>query len=187
MSPFRPANLNKRIVSSTGGNGGVIGTTIVPYLCGDVPLGCRCLGGCRTGRFNISESFCGVKECCGCQITDCKGFHICRGSDGTKWFVAPSCTQVSRTFYSRADAVTVANSCMGSCGWFVPDFGSLQNPGYCCRAYWDSYCLENYWSDSGAPPAPGFFARMVDFSTGSLSQTTGDGIFCVRVFRCTAS
>lgn len=118
-------------------------------------------------------------------ITDCKGFFICCGPSTNKWFVAPSCTEVSRNFNSRADAVTVANSCMGSCGWFVPKFSQLQNPAYACRTYWDSYSLGCYWSDTDNNV---FNAGLLPFDVPDNFRyaNKGDVIF-VRAFRCTAS
>jgi len=70
-------------------------------------------------------------------LVDYKGFFICC-SGATKWFAAPGCTEATGGWNSRNDAVTNANSCMGSCGWFVPSVGQLQNPGNSCRTYWDA-------------------------------------------------
>jgi hypothetical protein len=102
--------------------------------------------------------------------------------------VAPSCTQVSRTWHCRNDAVTVANSCMGSCGWFVPTCGQLQNPGFTCRTYWDSYSSTNYWSNTERFSDN---AWSVSMSTGNASYGGVTGVkactLCVRALRCTAS
>jgi len=121
---------------------------------------------------------------CTTNIADCKGFFICCGPATNKWFVAPSCTEVSRCWYTRGDAVTVANSCMGSCGWIVPTIGQLQNPGYSCRTYWDSYAAANYWSDTEIQATAAW--------TGDLTNDNNNGnnknsVCRVRAFRCTAS
>ena len=75
------------------------------------------------------------------------GYVICK-SGGTAWIVAPNTTEVSRTWYCRNDAVTTANA-NAACGdWFVPSCGQLQNPGYTCRTYWDSYSSTGDWSST---------------------------------------
>jgi len=182
MAPFRPQNLNKRLVSETGGNGGVIGPTVVPYLCGALSLGSRCSGGCCTGRFTLSESYCGVKCLCNNALVDCKGFFICCGPSTTKWFAAPSSTEVSRNWFNRGDAVTVANSCMGSCGWFVPECNQLQNPGYTCSVHWDD-TGGWYWSNSEG----GGLGIMVLLSNGFTLANGKNHTNSVRAFRCTST
>jgi hypothetical protein len=120
---------------------------------------------------------------CTGSITDFQGFFICCGPSTNKWFVAPSCTQVSRSWYSRADAVTVANSCMGSCGWFVPSCGQLQNPGFSCRTYWDS-SVAHYWSNTDRNASNAWY---VFFFSGGTYDRSKNSVNCVRAFRCTAT
>jgi len=181
MAPLRPANLNKRRISATGGNGGVIGPTKTPYV--SLELGCRCCGGLSSGRFTLSESYCGAKFA---EIVDFKGFFICCGPSTTKWFVAPSCTEVSRNWYTRGDAVTVANSCMGSCGWFVPECGQLQNPGYSCRNFWDSYVSASYWSNTDFNGITrSWSVSLVDGTASNYSLQ--NSVCCIRAFRCTTT
>lgn len=107
--------------------------------------------------------------------TDCKGFLIC----GTNWFVAPSCTQLGTSWWCRDDAVTLANTCMGSCGWFVPNCSQLQNPGYSCRGYWDTYAGTWYWSSTDS----GVGGRTVCFNNGALGNGVKHRNYCVRAFR----
>lgn len=180
MSPLRPTNTNKRVVSATFGNGGLVGGTKTPYLNGvtTLALGTRGVGGCCQGRFTASESACGVSRACNVPATDCGGFFICC-TGGTKWIVAPSCTEVQRGFASSGDAVTVANSLVGSCGWFVA--GGMNDPGYVCRQYWDTYQLDSYWSSS---PNHSSFAWATNFSNGSTFSTTWGNQYYVRAFRC---
>jgi hypothetical protein len=105
--------------------------------------------GCNGGVFSITESYNGSIECCSTAVTDCLGFLICSSGPGsTKWFVAPCCAEVVRSWYTRDDAVTVANSCMGSCGWFIPSCSQLINPGSCCFRFWDCCCCNGYWSST---------------------------------------
>jgi len=186
MALFRPSNVNKRLVSPTGGNGGVIGATKTPYCNfgagAQITLGCRCFGGGACGGiFKTTESYCGRKESCNIAVVDCGGFFIC-GASSVRWFVAPSTTQVARTWYLRDDAVTLANSCIGSCGWFVPTCGQLQNPGYPCRTYWDSFCNERYWSSTECNSALAFRTHF-GFG-GQTAYSSKENGFFVRAFRC---
>ncbi len=193
MSIFRPSNINKRLVgtatTATGGspgNAGQIGPTKTPYLNKkENILGRRCTGGCCCGVFKINESFCGVKEDCS-NFTDTKGFFICCGPSTTKWFVAPACTEASSNWYGRGGAVTNANSCMGSCGWFVPTGTQLQNPGFCCRSFWDSFSSTRYWSNEDYHQSIAVNVSMVD---GSLSGNYFNKgcVYPIRAFRCTVS
>lgn len=115
------------------------------------------------------------------------GYLICK-SGGTKWIVAPNTTEVSRTFGSRNDAVTTANS-NAACGdWFVPSIGQLQNPGYICRTNWDSYSSTIYWSNTtGNHFQLGGTACFVNFNNGGSGIDylyDGTPPYCVRAFRC---
>jgi hypothetical protein len=109
------------------------------------------------------------------------GYLICQASS-VQWIVAPASTEVSRTWYCRDDAVTTAES-NASCGdWFVPTCGQLQNPGYTCRTYWDSYSSTSYWSSTEGSSTGAWF---VSFFSGNafydFFKTTSR---CVRAFRC---
>jgi hypothetical protein len=110
------------------------------------------------------------------------GNTICK-SGGIIWIVAPNTSEVSRLWNSRDDAVTTATACTGSTGWFVPTVGQLQNPGYTCRTYWDSYSSAVYWSSTETNSN---VACCVDFSlgySGDLLKGYGNSC-CVRAFRC---
>ena len=108
------------------------------------------------------------------------GYIICQ-SGGTRWIVAPSSTEVSRDWYNRDDAITTANA-NAACGdWFVSTCGQLQNPGYTCRTYWDSYCCEDYWSSTERYSDT---AWLVCFRTGSTYSGYKPTSLCVRAFRC---
>lgn len=200
MSVFRPSNINKRLVGTQNvspGNAGQIGPTKSPYcvkgVCCTLTLGQRYFGsgGCFcAGVFKINESFCGKKERCDGSYTDCKGFFICCGPSTAKWFVAACCAEVTRAWNARADAVTVANSCLGSCGWFVPSCAQLLNPGYSCRTYWDYETSPDpgYWSNNCS--AGSNRAWGVNMVTGLCDRYTNGyhayGVpHNVRAFRCT--
>jgi hypothetical protein len=106
---------------------------------------------------------------------------ICK-SAGVGWIVAPSTTQVGRTWYCRNDAVLEAQLLTQTCctQWFVPTVTQLQNPGYCCRCFWDSPALR-YWSstETNAPDACD-----VCFTTGNAGCGSKGNTLCVRAFRC---
>ena len=113
------------------------------------------------------------------------GYLICQ-SGGTQWIVAPSSTEVSRNFHCRADAVTTANA-NAACGdWFVPTCGQIKNPGYTCRAYWDSYCPTRYWSNDANSGSGAWSMRMnTGEMVGSFRETSDmSDTNCVRAFRC---
>ena len=116
------------------------------------------------------------------------GFLMCQES-GIYWIVSSFSAEVSRSWHSRNDANTTAQSASGCTGWFVPTGGQLQNPGYCCRSFWGpSPCFSttNYWSSSDFN---GTDAISVFFTNGT--QVYGNPPFsskpatrCVRAFRC---
>jgi hypothetical protein len=199
MSVFRPSNINRRLVGTAAtnttlsgkgspGNAGQIGPKKVPYLSGELSLGSRCEGGSCGGVFRANESRCGVKEICQCTLTNYQGFFICCGPTTNKWFVSPSCTQVIRIGGSTADAVTLANSCVGSCGWFVPTFGQLQNPGFCCRTYWDTVdTSDSYWTSTVNYCGRGTISMINGGATGPPGHCeSANSNNIVRAFRCIA-
>ena len=108
------------------------------------------------------------------------GFLICQAS-GTRWVVAPSSAQVSRTWYNRNDAVTRAQQVSGCTGWFVPTCGQLQNPGYACRTYWDSYSSTRYWSSTESSATIAWYVYVFNGSAYSNAKSSTN---CVRAFRC---
>ena len=117
----------------------------------------------------------------------CEGGHIiCKlSSSSVAWIVSPRCAEVSRTWYCREDANTLAQSCTSRTGWFVPTISQLDNPGYICRTYWDLNSRDSYWSstESGSNAA-----CRVTFSTfyntGISANTCKNTLLCVRSFRC---
>jgi hypothetical protein len=102
-------------------------------------------------------------------------------SGGTVWIVAPSSAEVSRVWDSRNDANTTAQQVSGCTGWFVPSIGQLQNPGYTCRTYWDSYSSTCYWSSTEFISNN---ACVVNFFNGGGDRNAKGLSRCVRAFRC---
>jgi hypothetical protein len=107
---------------------------------------------------------------------------ICK-SAGVGWIVAPSTTQVSRTWYCRNDAIIEAGRVTQTCctQWFVPTVTQLQNPGYCCRTFWDSFSAACYWSSTESTAPNGCF---VNFNAGYANNSGKTSGICVRAFRC---
>jgi len=106
---------------------------------------------------------------------------ICKNG-GIAWLVAPISTEVSRTWYCREDAVTRAIAVTSvTTEWFVPCIGQLQNPGYLCRSYWDSYSSTFYWSSTETSSTIACFLNFFNGGTGTRSKAS---TYCVRAFRC---
>jgi hypothetical protein len=106
---------------------------------------------------------------------------ICKNG-GIAWLVAPISTEVSRTWYCREDAVTRAIAVTSvTTGWFVPCIGQLQNPGYLCRSYWDSYSSTFYWSSTSFSSS---CACRMSFNSGGTFNGSNPCTYCVRAFRC---
>lgn len=142
--------------------------------------------------WSASTCSCGPASCLCCtgvgitcvgNLSDYLGFYIfnCNDANGIsdKYFVSPYCTQVSRSGANLYDGVTVATSCMGSAGWFIPNLTQLLS-GYSSKVYWDSYDNTNYWSSSSANGCPYY----VNLSNGSNALDPGSSTFCSRAFRC---
>jgi hypothetical protein len=65
--------------------------------------------------------------------------------------------------------------------WFVPTLTQLQNPGYCCRTFWDSFSSTCYWSSTENNANS---ACVVLFFNGGADSISKDFTSCVRAFRC---
>jgi hypothetical protein len=111
------------------------------------------------------------------------GYLICK-SGGLAWIVAPSSTEVARTWYCRNDALTTANT-TGYSGWFIPTCDQIQNPGFVCRTYWDSISNTYYWTSTESSTNYAWYYLMcgaggfAPFSFNCKASTR-----CVRAFRC---
>jgi hypothetical protein len=119
-------------------------------------------------------------------INDFGGRIVCV-SNSTIWIVAPSTSEVNRTWNFRTDAVTRANTVSGSCGWFIPSRDELRNAGWPCRSFWDT-CQTNtyYWSNTerNGPRAfsPIFYGNYGPTSGCCYREKTDT--LPVRAFRC---
>jgi hypothetical protein len=118
----------------------------------------------------------------GTCIPQLGGSRIICKNGGLAWLVAPISAEVSRSWYCREDAVTRAIAVTTlTTGWFVPCIGQLQNPGYLCRSFWDSYSSTRYWSSTEFNSSG---VCSVYFSSGNTYCVNKAGTFCVRAFRC---
>jgi hypothetical protein len=107
------------------------------------------------------------------------GRVICKSS-GTIWIAALSSSQVTRTWDQQNDSNIRAQQVSGCTGWFVPTVSQLQNPGFTCRVYWDSYTGTRYWSSS---PGPSGGCGVYMSSGGTFTLGTSFSTF-IRSFRC---
>ena len=121
------------------------------------------------------------------------GNLICAASS-IRWIVAPYSTNVKRIWNSRNDAITTANA-NAACGdWFIPSCAQLKNPGYQCRAYWDTFCASystRYWSNTQStnPDYAGVPGGLANVKwniqrSGLMHSHMITHSFCVRAFRC---
>ena len=118
----------------------------------------------------------------GACIPQLNGSTIICKNGGIAWLVAPISTEVSRTWYCRDDAVTRAIAVTTlTTGWFVPCISYLQNPGYLCRSFWDSYSSTYYWSST---EYNSFNACGMFFNNGTAHYSDKLYALCVRAFRC---
>ena len=112
-----------------------------------------------------------------------EGGNLICCSSGNLWIVAPSSTEVGRSWYLRSDAVTTANA-NAACGdWFVPSCSQMKNPGYQCRTYWDGYDSGSiYWTNTEVAPSHAWFVRGNTGNGEALAKSYSNGT--VRAFRC---
>jgi len=103
-------------------------------------------------------------------------------SGGVAWIVAPASTEVSRSWYSRNDAVTLAQA-NAACGdWFVPTTSQLCNPGRCCAIYWESIVYCTYWTSTEVTASNADTRNMANNQPFGWPKHISS--FRVRAFRC---
>ena len=107
------------------------------------------------------------------------GILICKQAPNLRWVASPCSAGVCRSWYSRGDSNTCAQSVSGCTGWFVPTFCQLKNPGCVCAAFWAPPAV--YWSDTQYPHSPAY-ACLVNLGGGGNDNKTC--LNCVRSFRC---
>jgi hypothetical protein len=127
-------------------------------------------------------------RCCslGADLTSTQGGYLFAKQGRNAWIIAPAAQQVSRGWYERGDAVTVAQATYACGDWFVPSRFDLLL-GYSCRSFWDSFSNTLYWSSTEINST---FACSISQVNGCLcaspkiNSRTGLGTLqCVRAFR----
>ena len=119
---------------------------------------------------------------------DCYGFLICNAGPTSKWFVAPSNTELSTTWYSRCDAASTPYSCYpdpsDGTGWFIPSCSQFLNPGVTCLSYWDSYAATRNWSDTEVDGSNAWVVFLPGGTTVSCSKSCTSYARAFRVSFC---
>ena len=65
------------------------------------------------------------------------GYVMCKTAS-VLWIVAPATAMFNTNYAGRTAATTCAQTGTGYSGWFYPTVSQLQNPGYVCRANWNT-------------------------------------------------
>ena len=125
------------------------------------------------------------------------GYLLCC-SGGNLWIIAPAGTLCESSWWQRNQTVNCANA-NAACGdWFVPTVAQWKNPGWQCRAYWDSGFGDwptYYWANSDtsgsslpttanpASPTQGCWVNLepTECYCGSIHKSNQRK---VRAFRC---
>ena len=109
-----------------------------------------------------------------------EGGYLYAKSGGLAWIVACSSREVSRCWYCRENAVTVAQT-FNACGdWFVPSRTDLQL-AHDCKSFWDSFSSTLYWSSTVYCFS---YSWSVSFTCGNFWRSCFKTCpHCVRAFR----
>ena len=112
-------------------------------------------------------------RCCALG-TVVEGGNLFAKSGGVAWIVAPKTYELTRTWYARNDAVTLANNAFGSGDWFIPNLSELLY-GSNYKEYWDTYSTSttSHWTDT--------------FCDNAGSCTTSWSVVLCRSCSCTAT
>ena len=145
------------------------------------------------------KHYCAIAKCCPVGTTTRDGaVLICKSGAGTGWFVAPSSTQVEGQWAGgQYNSTQVGDKCCISewstletsltnagftpTDWFVPSITQLNNPGYICKTYWDSFDAAGYWSSTEVSSTN---ACVQSFRFGIISSNDKTLSDRVRAFRC---
>ena len=108
-----------------------------------------------------------------------EGGYLFNKGGSIAWIVSCFSREVTRTWYCRADAVTVAQA-GNACGdWFVPSRADLQL-GHDCKDFWDSY-LYTYWTGTEYNPNCAWDMRLNQGMSCTRSRKSFE--LYVRAFR----
>jgi hypothetical protein len=120
-------------------------------------------------------------RCCalGADLTSTQGGYLYAKGGSIAWIISPVAQQVSRTWYLRDDAVTVAQATYACGDWFVPSRFDLTYANS-CRSFWDSVCNVGHWSSTETNATSAFYLSFANNGYGSGSKST---LRCVRAVR----
>ena len=142
--------------------------------------------GADTSCSTVAACVCNINSGCTCctTCTTCVGGYTWCKASNIAWVVAPSSSEVIRSFYCRNHATSTAGSCTGCGGWFIPSANGYNQSGLfkCaayCREYWDAY-NGGYWS-SDTQNNDAFYMNM---NNKNISSSSRSGLMNVRAFRC---
>jgi len=85
----------------------------------------------------------------GTDLTSTQGGWLFAKESSVAWIVAPNAYTVSRSWYCRNDAVTLANGAFGSGDWFVPNLSELLYASN-YKEFWDTYSTSttSHWTNT---------------------------------------
>jgi hypothetical protein len=125
---------------------------------------------------------------------------ICKSGGGIAWIVAPYCTQVASQWAGgQYNSTLVGDKCCISewpalntlmlqlgfnpTDWFIPSCSLLLNPGYVCRAYWDTFLntTSKYWSST---ETNAFCSFCLSSPSGTFGASQKNDPAPARAFRC---
>lgn len=124
-------------------------------------------------------------------VTPPIGTCICGGNlasvtGGCYWIAAPTTSEVSRSWYSRNDAITRAQQVSGVSGWFIPSASDLLSrpSGWSHgNGHHGDGGTGMYWSDT---QVAGHTAQYVLFGDGCIFIRGKQSVIRVRAFRTVA-
>jgi hypothetical protein len=135
---------------------------------------------------NTIDGLCNIKYTSGlrcCALGSLvEGGYLFAKQGGLAWIVACSSREVSRTWYCRAHAVTVAEA-SNACGdWFIPSRTDLLL-GHDCKSFWDSFSSTCYWSDTSYNARRAWYVGLNNGTVNIGYDSCKSYVKCVRAFR----
>ena len=129
-----------------------------------------------------------------CALGTCiEGGNLVYKQGGVAWIVAPASSEVSRTWYCRADAVTTAQSAFACGNWFIPNVSELKIVANCyvhvngmkLRAYWTNNVCVGPFSTNGWTVSAFVSYDNINCTNGSTSNCNRGrpSNVCVRAIR----
>jgi len=120
----------------------------------------------------------------GTDLTSTQGGWLFAKDGSSAWIVAPNAYTVSRSWYCRNDAVTLANDAFGSGDWFVPNLSELLYASN-YKEFWDTYSTSttSHWSSSACGTTNASSSWSVVVCRSCSCGTFNNNARTVRAFR----